>query len=131
MDKKEVLEYFSHDRYAVDTTGIEILIAEKDHAKTRLKVRDGHLNADNNVMGGCIYTLADYTFAIAANVDNLPTCTLSSNIVFNAPARGEYLYAESSVVKSGKTIATFEVRVTDENQRLIATSTMMGFRKQN
>ena len=91
MDKKEVLEYFSHDRYAVDTTGIEILIAEKDHAKTRLKIRDGHLNADNNVMGGCIYTLADYTFAIAANVDNLPTCTLSSNIIFNAPARGDYL----------------------------------------
>ena len=129
MDKHEVLEYFSHDRYAVDTTGIEILVAEKDHAKTKLKIRDCHLNANDTVMGGCIYTLADYTFAIASNVDNLPTCTLSSNIIFNAPAKGEYLFAESFVVKSGKTIATFEVKVTDENDKLIATSTMMGFRK--
>ena len=129
MNKEEVLEFFSHDIYAMETTGIEILIAEKDHAKTRLKIDQRHMNANNTVMGGCIYTLADFTFALASNVDNSDTCTLSSNIIFNAPARGEYLYAESSVIKSGRTIATFEVKVTDESDKLIATATMMGFRK--
>ena len=116
MNKDQVLEFFSHDTYAMETTGIEILIAERDHA-------------NNSVMGGCIYTLADFTFALAANVDNENTCTLNSNIIFNAPARCEYLYAESEVIKSGKSIATFDVKVTDESGKLIATATMMGFRR--
>ncbi|MBO7453542.1 MAG: PaaI family thioesterase [Clostridiales bacterium] len=129
MTTEEVIEYFSKDRYATQTTGIKILETRKDYAKTMLEVLPKHLNANDSVMGGCIYTIADFTFALAANVDNFDTCTLSSNIIFNAPARGKYLYAESSVVKSGKTIATFEVKVTDENGKLIATSTMMGFRR--
>lgn len=129
MNKDQVLEFFSHDTYAMETTGIEILIAERDHAKTRLKVDQRHMNANNSVMGGCIYTLADFTFALAANVDNENTCTLNSNIIFNAPARCEYLYAESEVIKSGKSIATFDVKVTDESGKLIATATMMGFRR--
>ncbi|MBO7424135.1 MAG: PaaI family thioesterase [Clostridiales bacterium] len=129
MTPEEVIAYFSKDRYATQTTGIEILVAEKDHAKTRLKILPKHLNANDTVMGGCIYTIADFTFALACNVDNTDTCTLSSNIIFNAPATGEYLYAESRVIKSGKTIASFDVIVTDENGKLIATSTMMGFRK--
>ena len=129
MNKEEVLEFFSHDTYAMETTGIEILIAEKDHAKTRLKIDQRHMNANNTVMGGCIYTLADFTFALAANVDNVDTCTLNSNIIFNAPGRGEYLYAESEVIKSGKSIATFDVKVTDDNGKLVATATMMGFRR--
>lgn len=129
MTTEEVIEYFSKDRYATQTTGIKILETRKDYAKTMLEVLPKHLNANDSVMGGSIYTIADFTFALAANVDNFDTCTLSSNIIFNAPARGKYLYAESSVVKSGKTIATFEVKVTDENGKLIATSTMMGFRR--
>lgn len=129
MTREEVIAYFSKDKYATETTGIEIVVAEKDHAKTRLKILPKHLNANYTVMGGCIYTLADFTFALASNVDNTDTCTLNSNIIFNAPATGDYLFAESYVIKSGKTIATFEVRVTDETGKLIATSTMMGFRK--
>ena len=129
MTQEEVIAYFSQDRYAMETTGIEIIEARRDYAKTKLKVSGKHHNANGSVMGGCIYTLADFTFALASNVDNSDTCTLSSNIIFNAPARGEYLYAESSVIKSGRTIATFEVKVTDESDKLIATATMMGFRK--
>ena len=129
MNREEVLEYFGKDRYA-ELTGIEILEASRDHARTRLKIEPKHLNANDTVMGGCIYTIADFTFAIAANVDNSDTCTLNSNIIFNAPARGGYLYAESNVIKSGRTIASFEVKVTDDEQRLIATATFVGFRKE-
>ena len=129
MDKKDIIDFFKHDIYAMETTGIEILEASKDHAKTRLRIGPKHMNANNTVMGGCIYTLADFTFALAANTDNNPTCTISSNIIFNSPGKGEYLYAESKVIKSGRTIASFEIVVTDDQDRLIATATMVGSRK--
>lgn len=129
MELDKIREFFKNDIYAMETTGIEIVDVKENYAKTMLKVDARHKNADNTVMGGCIYTMADFTFAVAANAGNPITNTLSSNIVFNSAAKGEYLYAESSIVKNGRTIATYEVRITDENDRLIATSTSIGFRR--
>lgn len=129
MEPGEIRDFFKNDIYAIETTGIEILEVKENYARTSLRVTDKHKNADGNCMGGCIYTLADFTFALAANCGNELTNTLSSNIIFNSPARGEYLFAETSVIKNGRTIASYEVKVTDENERLIATATLMGFRK--
>ena len=129
MDTNEIREFFKNDIYAMETTGIEILDVAPDYAKCKLHVTRKHLNADGTCMGGCIYTLADFTFALAANASVAPTNTMSSHIVFNSPAKGEYLFAETEVIKDGRTVATYMVKVTDENSRLIATCTMMGFRR--
>lgn len=129
MNKEDVQSFFIKDRFAMETVGIEIVEVEDNYCKTKLKITEKHLNANNTVMGGCIYTLVDFTFAIASNVGNAPTSTLTSNIVYNAPATGEYLYAESSVVKNGRSVATYTISVTDENGKLIATATSVGFRK--
>lgn len=129
MTKEEILAYFSKDIYATETTGIEVLEVGDSYAKTKLDIKHGHRNADGVVMGGCIYTLADFTFAIAANSVDISTKTLSSNIIFNSPATGDVLYADTQIVKNGRTICTYEVRVVDENDRLIATVVCMGFRK--
>ncbi len=127
MQPEEVKRYFANDRYAA-LTGIEILEVREEYAKTRITVEDKHLNGNNVVMGGCIYTLADFTFALAANCGPSESITLNSSIVFNAPARGRFLYAETEVIKNGRTIANYLVRVTDEDGRLIATATMVGYR---
>lgn len=129
MQVEDARSFFAKDLFATETVGIEIVDIEENYCKTKLKVEKKHLNANNTVMGGCIYTLVDFTFAIASNVGNNPTSTLTSNIVYNAPAVGEYLYAESSVVKNGRSVATYTVSVTDENGKLIATATSVGFRK--
>ncbi len=129
MNADEIRDYFSKDLFAVEAAGIEILDFHKDYARTRLLIKPIHRNANNVVMGGCIYTLADFTFAVAANTENPQTTTLSSDIIFNAPAPGDVLYAETEMIKSGRTIASFIVKVTDENDRLIATATVLGFRK--
>ena len=88
---EELREFFSHDRYATATTGIEILEAQDGYAKVGLAVREGHMNAGNRVMGAVYYTMADFAFAVASNPDagDAPiTFTLSSQINFLTPAKG-------------------------------------------
>ena len=65
----ELREFFSHDRYATSTTGIEILEAQDGYAKVGLAVHEGHMNAGNRVMGAVYYTMADFAFAVASNPD--------------------------------------------------------------
>ena len=127
MTPDEIREFFAKDRFAA-ATGIEILEVSEGYAKTRLVVEDRHLNANNVVMGGCVYTLADFTFALAANCGELRSMTLSSNIVFNSPANGKILYAETEIIKNGRKVCNFLVRITDEKERTVATVNVIGFR---
>ena len=127
MTPDEIREFFAKDRFAA-ATGIEILEVSEGYAKTRLVVEDRHLNANNVVMGGGIYTLADFTFALAANCGELRSMTLSSNIVFNSPANGKILYAETEIIKNGRKVCNFLVRITDEKERTVATVNVIGFR---
>lgn len=128
MNPEETRALFITDRYANDTTEIEILDIEEGYAKTRLEIKTKHLNGNNVVMGGCIYTLADYTFGIASNCGPMACVTLSSNIVFNAPGKGKYLYAETEQIKNGRSIANYAVKVTDDNGKLIANADFIGYR---
>jgi acyl-CoA thioesterase len=127
MTPDEIREFFAKDRFTA-ATGIEILEVSEGYAKTRLVVEDRHLNANNVVMGGCVYTLADFTFALAANCGELRSMTLSSNIVFNSPANGKILYAETEIIKNGRKVCNFLVRITDEKERTVATVNVIGFR---
>lgn len=128
MTPEECRAFFKQDRFANEATDIEIVDVKEGYAKTKLVVQDKHLNANNVVMGGCIYTLADYTFGIASNCGPSKCVTLSSDITFNSAATGKELYAETEIVKDGRSVCNFIVRVTDEKNRVIATSTMLGFR---
>ena len=128
MKPEEVKSFFANDHFANECTNIEILEVSEGYAKTRIVVEDKHRNANNVVMGGCIYTLADYTFALAANCGDSKAMTLSSNITFNSAASGSILYAETEAIKDGRTVCNYLVKITDEKDRTIATATMIGFK---
>ena len=51
----EAKEYFGKDRYATQTTGIEILEAEPGYAKCCLKIEDKHKNALGQVILANLY----------------------------------------------------------------------------
>ncbi|MCQ2505292.1 MAG: PaaI family thioesterase [Saccharofermentans sp.] len=127
MTEDKIREFFANDRYAA-LTGIEILEVKEGYAKTKITVEDKHLNGNNVVMGGCIYTMVDFTFALAANCGESECITLNSSIVFNSPATGKELYAQTEIVKNGRSVCNFLVRVTDEKGRCIATATMVGYK---
>lgn len=129
MDYKQRAEsLFLKDRYAIETTGVVVEEVGENYCKCRLDIKDKHLNANDCVMGGAIFTLTDYAFGVAANTPVSNSVTLSSNISFTRPAKGPTLFAEAKCIKNGRTICFFQIEVTDSEGRTIATAQTSGFR---
>lgn len=126
---KMAIETFSDDVYAVQTTGVRIVAADVNYAKCSLKIDERHYNVDGNVMGGAIFTLADYAFGVASNTGNPQTVSLSGAINFMRPTKGPILYAEAKCIKNGRSITFFDVVVTDDDGNIIATVLANGYRK--
>ncbi len=123
---EEAREFFSKDIYAVETTGIVIEDCAENYAKCSLKVNESHTNATGHIMGGAIFTLADFTFAVASNFGGTPTVTTMSNISYLSSPKGDILYSEAKLVKNGKRICFFNIEITDNLGNMIATVSATG-----
>ncbi len=127
--KQSAVLRFRDDLYATETTGIHIIDVASHYAKCRLPVEQKHMNAAGYVMGGAIFTLADFTFAIAANTDDEGvTVSITSNISYISATRGPVLYAEAQCVENKKKICFYTVDVTDDKGNLVAEVSITGYR---
>ncbi len=124
----EVKEYFSNDIYATETTGIKIDDAREGYAKCSVDIERKHLNAGGTVMGGVIFTLADFAFAVAANINCAHTVSLGCSISYLSVCKGKRLIAEATAIKAGRSTCTFQVDVRDELGTHVSTLTVTGFR---
>ena len=127
-DIERVREFFSRDVFATSATGIEIDEIGDKWAKCLLKLDARHKNAANQVMGGAIFTIADFTFAVATNRPEYTsvTVTTSSNISFIGTVKGDMLVAETKLLKDGKRSCFYEIEVKDEFGNLVATVNTVG-----
>ena len=92
-----------------------------------MKLTDNQKNAYGEVMGGAIYTLADFAFAIASNYGKeCIAVSLTGHANFISASKGNILYAETKLLKDGKRNCFFEVTVTDDCFKLIATVLFTG-----
>ncbi|MEG1642264.1 MAG: PaaI family thioesterase [Synergistaceae bacterium] len=127
--KEKALELFSKDNYACKVTGAEIVDVDLHYAKCSLVINESHLNAAGVVMGGAIFTLADFAFAVATTTENPFTVSLSASIDYINGTVGPILYAETKCIKNGRTICFYEIQITDSNGKNIALATITGFKK--
>ena len=81
-DLEEARNYFKDDRFATEASGIIIEAVDDGYAKCSMKIEDRHRNAVNQVMGGAIYSLADFVFAVATNTKDHWTVTTVSQISY-------------------------------------------------
>ncbi len=109
--------------------GVELIEAEKGYAKARMLLTSEHLNAVGVCQGGAIFTLADLAFAAVANNGVPPTFSVSTNITYIRSVREGYVYAEAREVVSHHRLPFIEIRITDENDEVIAVVTSTGYRK--
>ena len=128
MTFDEVKKFFANDIFAVDTTGIEILQADENGVRCSLKTDKRHENATGHVMGGAIFTLADFTFAIASNLGGVPTVTLSSSITYLSSPKGDTLFSEIKLLKDGRRACFYEISITDNLGNKVASITSTGMR---
>ncbi len=121
-------ERFQEDRFATEATGITIEAVEENYAKCQLIVEGKHMNAAGNVMGGALFTLADFTFAVAANIGGDLTVSVTSQITYLNPVKGKVLTAETNCEKAGRRTCSFTIRITDEYNTQVANVVITGMR---
>lgn len=124
----EVREFFAHDLWATEACGCEVLEASKGHAVCAFDITERHRNAMGNVMGGAIFTLADFSLAIACNVAEEPTVAVTNTIEFLASTKGTRLIATCDADKSGRSLGFYTAVVTDDLGAEIARMTATCFR---
>ncbi len=123
----ELNEFFKNDIFATKLLNAKILEANNDYAKCFFEITADHKNAKGVVMGGAIFSLADFTFAVATNQhEEYYTVSTTSNINFIRPAFNGKLTAEAIKIKDGKTICFYEISVYDDTNILIAKVNMTG-----
>lgn len=127
-DLEEAKEFFIKDRYAMVTTGIDILEVGPKYAKCILNIDERHPNVAGTVMGGAIFTLADFCFAVASNFKQGHAVSVNSTINFFRPGTGKFLTAESEIIKDGKTIINYNINVKDDQDRLVSVVNITGMR---
>lgn len=120
---EEIRDFFTRDRFATQACKAEIAEASKGHAVARMEISDIHLNAHGAVMGGALFTLADFALAVACNVGEPPTVAVANTIEYLNAAKGNTLIAECTTDKSGRSLGFYTVEIRDDLHTLIAKMT--------
>ena len=119
-------EIFAKDKYATDATGIVIEEIGENYAKCRLELADIHKNAVGHVMGGVMFTLADFVFAVSTNFEGPMTVSAVAQISYLNSPKGDVLFGESKLIKDGKRVCFYEVNITDDKGTDVAVVSFTG-----
>lgn len=122
---EEARAYFQNDHFATEN-GAVIDEVGADYAVCSLTLTDRHRNALGNVMGGVLFMLGDFAFAVASNFGKRPTVSTTSQITFLRPAHGDRLTARAEMVREGRSSVYYEISVSDDQGTLAARITASG-----
>lgn len=117
---EEIDEFFRHDTFAYHQVGCRITEAWRGHGVAEMAIADHHRNIEDNVMGGAIFTLADYAFAAATMCGEASSVSLTSTIEFMRATKGTKLIATCDEDCSGHKVGFYTIDVTDDLGALIA-----------
>jgi len=120
--------YFGKDQFATGN-GIELVEIEPGRAVARMTIEPRHYNAVGSVMGGALFTLADFAFAAASNSHGTVAVATDCSISFLRPALKGTLTAEARELSRGRTLAHYDVMIRDDQERLIAVFHRTVYRK--
>jgi len=118
---EEIIRRFGPMDRASHLLGIRLLEVRPGHVRMSMRVIDTMVNAQQICHGGLIFTLADTSFGYASNSHNQRALAASCSIEFLAPAQvGDELTAEADEVGHLGRTRVYDVRVTNQDQALIA-----------
>lgn len=127
MNIQEILN--KNDHFAAKA-GCKIVEVDAVHAVAEMSVTVDHLNGGNVCQGGALFTLADFAIAALMNFQGQLTFGINNSIIFVSSAKeGDQLRAEAVSIADHPKIPSVEVRVTNQEGRLICHVTGMGYRK--
>lgn len=124
---EEARDFFYKDKFAV-STGITLDELTDEEAVCSLELTDDHKNAYGGVMGGVIFTLADFAFAVMSNQIHQLTVAQQVSINYLSAPKGNKLIAKAHCRKSGRTSSIINIDVSDDTGRDIAQFIGTGFK---
>lgn len=123
----EARAYFAGDIYAMKS-GITLDALDGACATCSMPITARHRNANGGVMGGAIFTLADFAGAVAGNNLHRPTVAQQVSCNFLSGSRGTRLIATARCRKDGRTTCVFNIDVVDDLGRDIAQFVMTSYK---
>jgi len=124
---EEARPYFMDDRFATEN-GITLDELDERHSVCSVELGPRHRNAFGGVMGGAIFTLADFAFATLTNDREHVTVAQQVSINYLSPAKGHKLIATATFKKDGRSSCVANVDVVDDTGREIAQFVGTGFK---
>ena len=132
MDEKiisEVAERIESEPYALKL-GMRLLELAPGRALVEMPVQEEMNNIFGMIHGGAIFSLIDEAFQASCNSHGTVALALNVNVTYHQPPlKKGVLKAESVELHRSKRTATYEIRVTDDEEKLIATCLALAYRK--
>ena len=130
LSEADLKRCFQRDQFAA-RSNIELLSAGPGHATAKMTLHPHHLNGLGTVHGGAIFTLADFTFAVACNAHGTVAVALEASIVFMKAATTGTLWAEAREKSKNFKVGLYVVEVKDDAGDLVAQFQGVAYRKKD
>lgn len=118
------LKRLSRDEPIAALLDMKLVELTPGYARVTMKLKPEYQNFNKYVFGGIITAVADQAFAYASNTLASPSVASQFNIHFiNGAGADDELTAECRVVRSGRRVGISEMKVTNQDSKLIATAT--------
>ena len=120
------LEYYKDavrkDTGFVHNNNIEVVEVGEDYAVMEATITEESKNLYGIVHGGFIFGLADSVCGLACFATGRSAVTVDANINYFHSVKSGKLKAVAKGIKVGKSISTYEARIYDDKEELIAIS---------
>jgi acyl-CoA thioesterase len=111
--------------------GLRLLQLGPGYALVEMDLRDDMANIFGMAHGGAIFSLIDEAFEISCNTYGTVAVALNITVTYHKPpAKGGILRAESREIYRSKRTATYEIKVTEGGDSLIASCQALAYRKE-
>lgn len=123
---RRVQKKFAKDRFATEN-GAVVTSVRDGYARCEMPLDDHHRNAVGGIMGGAIFMLADFAFAVASNWNGPPCVSQTAQITYLSGIKGTKLIAEANRIREGRNTCYYLIDLTDDLGNHVAHVTSGGF----
>lgn len=128
MTKEEMLKFANEELIEksgfISINNFKVVDIDELYCKLEAKVTENSLNPYGMCHGGFIFGLMDTAAGVASRTSGKNSLTIDSTINYLKPGTGEKLVTIAECVKSGKTIAIFDVKCFNDHDEMIAKATV-------
>ena len=127
--KKAIFRKVNEEPFA-RKMNLKLVALDDGHSVVEMTFTKDMENIFGMAHGGAVFALIDEAFETAANSHGTVAVALNMNITYTAaPSPGARLRAEAREANRTPRTGTYDIRVTDEKQKLIALCQALVYRK--